>query len=99
VWQACLAQADDSWHPQAIVAFGAASTGCGGGRRNGILALDDIIRIIGRNDGGYDTVVFEVAFFTDLQSRELPDAFRRLNAAHGQGRVDEVDALLRFEPG
>jgi hypothetical protein len=44
-------------------------------------------------------VVFEVAFFTDLQSRELPDAFRRLNAAHGQGRVDEVDALLRFEPG
>jgi hypothetical protein len=24
---------------------------------------------------------------------------RRLNAAHGQGRVDEVDALLRFEPG
>jgi hypothetical protein len=22
-----------------------------------------------------------------------------LNAAHGQGRVDEVDALLRFEPG
>jgi hypothetical protein len=44
-------------------------------------------------------VVFEVAFFTDLQSRELPDALRRLNAAHGQGRVDEVDALLRFEPG